>query len=381
MRYLHSAFCILNFWLLAACSSAPTPTQVSHSGAGAYEVALASDRAGFAVAWYDNRDGNAEIYLRVLDENGQPAGPERRLTQTPDLSYEASLEILGDAFIVAWYEQTGEGRQTAMLGAWNRDGSQQWTQAIAPGSRNPVIGTDGRTIAAAWIQAEPGGGEAVYVGAWGADGREQRPRTRLAPASKTTWNLNLALDGADPWVVFDASTSTRASELFLGRVDAAGVHVERLTRDDGAESKYPDLKMSESGRVALTWYDMRDGNDEVYLFVGGKSDLRGEIDGRVRRVTTTEGESIGAYVIWNAERVGLAWSDKTPGVHEIYLQEFDGAGMPLGSAERLTRTDSWSLVPAIRPWRNGFALAWTEYQPASSQVHDGTGEVAFTIVQ
>ena len=126
---------------------------------------------------------------------------------------------------------------------------------------------------------------------------------------------------------------------------------------------------------------MRDGNDEVYLFVGGKSDLHGEIDGRVRRVTTTEGESIGAYVIWNAERVGLAWSDKTPGVHEIYLQEFDGAGMPLGSAERLTRTDSWSLVPAIRPWRNGFALAWTEYQPASSQVHDGTGEVVFTIVQ
>ena len=79
-----------------------------------------------------------------------------------------------------------------------------------------MIGTDGRTIVAAWIQAEPDGGEAVYVGAWGADGREQRPRTRLAPASKTTWNLNLALDGADPWVVFDAATSTRASELFLG---------------------------------------------------------------------------------------------------------------------------------------------------------------------
>jgi len=38
-------------------------------------------------------------------------------------------------------------------------------------------------------------------------------------------------------------------------------------------------------------------------------------------------------------------------------------------------------VPAVRPWGKGFALAWTEYQPTSSQVHEGTGEVAFTLVE
>jgi hypothetical protein len=52
----------------------------------------------------------------------------------------------------------------------------------------------------------------------------------------------------------------------------------------------------------------------------------------------------------------------------------------LGSIERLTRTDAWSLVSAIRPVRAGFALAWTEYQPTSSAVHDGTGEAAFMLV-
>ena len=133
--------------------------------------------------------------------------------------------------------------------------------------------------------------------------------------------------------------------------------------------------------MALTWYDMRDGNDEVYLYIGRASDLRREIDDRARRITTTEGESIGAYVTWNNGRVGLAWSDKTPGAHEIYFQSFDGAGMPLESARRLTQTRPWSLVPVIRPWRNGFALAWTEYLPASGEPHDGTGEVAFTVVE
>src|SRR5262245_52599450 len=137
--FLHSALCILNSALLTSCSKAPTPIQVSQGGAGAYEAALAIDTDGFAVAWYDTRDGNAEIYLRLLDSTGHPSSPERRLTETPDASYEASVERLGDSFIVAWYEQATDGQQTAMLGAWTRDGNRTWTQALAPGSRNPVI--------------------------------------------------------------------------------------------------------------------------------------------------------------------------------------------------------------------------------------------------
>jgi hypothetical protein len=381
MRRLQLALCSFSY-ALAACSSPPPPIQVSQSGAGAYEAALATDEAGFAVAWYDNRDRNAEIYLRLLDRTGHPSSPERRLTTTPASSYEPSIERVGDSFIVAWYEQTADGRQTAMLGAWVRDGSCKWTQAIAPGSRNPVIRVSGDAIVAAWIQAESDGTENVWIGWWGNDGKEHGSRTRVAPASKTTWNLNLALKGAEAWVVFDAATSTRSSELYIARVDASGVRPpERLTRDDGATSKYPDLAIDDQGRVAVTWYDMRDGNDEVYLFVGRIPDLQGELDDRARRVTTTEGESSGAYVAWNDGRVGLAWSDKTPGAHEVYFQSFDAAGMPRDSATRLTRSEAWSLVPAIRPWSKGFAVAWTEYRPASSESHDGTGEIAFSIVE
>jgi len=381
MRRLQLALCSFSY-ALAACNSAPTPIQVSQSGAGAFEAALATDEAGFAVAWYDNRDRNAEIYLRLLDRTGHPSSPERRLTTTPASSYEPSIERLGDSFILAWYEQTTEGRQTAMLGAWARDGSSKWTHAIAPGSsRNPVIRASGHAIVAAWIQAEADGTENVWIGSWGEDGKEQGTRTCVAPASTTTWNLNLAFNGSEAWVVFDAATSTRSSELYAARVDASGVRPPlRLTRDDGATSKDPDLAIDDQGRVALTWYDMRDGNDEVYLFVGRVPDLQRELDDRARRITTTEGESIGAYVAWNDARVGLAWSDKTPGAHEVYFQSFDQAGMPLESAKRLTRNEPWSLVPAIRPWDKGFALAWTEYRPASSDSHDGTGEIAFSIV-
>lgn len=375
------AACVLSGTLGVSCSRSPLPVQVSQSGAGAYEAALATDESGFAVTWYDTRDGNAEIYLRLLDASGRPAGAEHRLTQSPEASYEASIERLGDAFAIAWYEQAESGRPTAMLGAWGRDGVGKWVTVVADDARNPVIRTDGKTIVCAWIQADADGHEAVWLGAWDVNGQRSRAPARVGAASKNTWNLNLDVRGSDAWVVFDAATSTRTSELFIGHVGPSGVSLAPLTRDDGAASKYPDLATDGEGRVALTWYDMRDGNDEIYLYVGRASDLDGEIDDRARRITTTDGESIGAYVTWNNGRVGLAWSDKTPGAHEIYFQTFDGGGMPLESARRLTRTNAWSLVPAIRPWRNGFALAWTEYLPASGEAHDGTGEVSFTVAE
>ena len=70
-NYLQLAFCLLNCSLLTSCSQVAAAVQVSQSGAGAYEVALAGDDAGFAVAWYDTRDGNPEIYMRLLDESGK----------------------------------------------------------------------------------------------------------------------------------------------------------------------------------------------------------------------------------------------------------------------------------------------------------------------
>ena len=44
-----------------------SPRQISDSGFGAYEVSLAAWSDGLAIAWYDTRDGNAEVYVRTLD--------------------------------------------------------------------------------------------------------------------------------------------------------------------------------------------------------------------------------------------------------------------------------------------------------------------------
>ena len=103
-------------------------------------------------------------------------------------------------------------------------------------------------------------------------------------------------------------------------------------------------------------------------------------------MTQTPGESIGAYLDWSDEadlasrRIGLAWSDASTGQHEVYFQTLDRNGMPLGDPRRVTTTPTASLVPAIRPWRGGFALAWNEFRPGP-EAHAGTSEIAFAVVR
>lgn len=381
---LHSEFrqaiVVTGALFMAACSD--RPVQISYSGNGAYEVGMAPLGDGFVVAWYDRRDGNAEIYMRLLDAKGRPAGPERRLTNSPDDSYEASIDRLGDGFVVGWYDESEQGQQIAKLGLWSRDGTSRWVHTFDSGTRNPVVRTAAAGIFCAWVRMEGDGHEAVFAGWWDEQGRPKGPPVRLGPASKTTWDMNAAIDEHGiPWVVFDTEVSTRASEVYVAKVDGSATSVVRLTKDDGAPSKYPDLALGAGGRAALSWQDERDGNVEVYLLTGMVSDLSGEIDGRSRRVTNTPGESIGAYLAWNVDRIGLSWSDKTPGQHEMYFETFDRTGMPREPARRLTGNTTWSLMPAIRSHGDGFALAWNEYQPETVEIHDGSSEVFFLSVR
>ena len=382
--------------VMTGCGPAPierssTPRQVSASGKGAYEAALIArfqHEDGFITAWYDTRDGNAEIYMRLLHEDGRPAGPERRLTNGPEDSYEPTIVQAGQNDVaVTWYDKAPDGRLTAKLGVWTLDGAHRWTTTLAAPGRNAVVSSYLGSLFCAWIAPAPDGAEWVWVQWWDTHGPSEEAPRPVGRAGTTTWNLNaIAGDFGTASVVFDATAGTKADEVFIAFVSPQQIDLRRVTEDDGVPSKYPDL--AGLGLLALTWYDERDGNKEIYLL---SATIREILEGRYvlppRRVTATPGESIGAYVEWeklrsqaDKQRIGLAWSDDTNGQHEIYFQLFDWGARPLAPARRITRNGTSSLIPAIERLRDGFALAWNEYSPAA-EGHAGTSEVAFVVVR
>lgn len=376
--------------LVAGCGSPAAFTEVSNTPLSAHEPSLAAFADGFVVTWYDTRDSHGEIYARAVHPDGTPGGPEQRLTSGENDAYEADVHALGSAdFVVGWYEKTKTAALLPRLGRWSRAGQPRWVIELAPAGRNTVVRVDGRLIFAAWIVNEGQHRAGVWAGWWTDEGVPAVPAQRVADAGPSTWNLNAAvapgstLEAPAALIVYDAKAGTRAQELFAVEVHPTGASVTRLTEDDGVSSKYPDVALAGT-RMAITWFDTRNDNEDVYLVVGALDELRrtnGVTAAAPTRVTDTPGHSIGAYLAWNGERLGLAWCDDTGGQHEVYLGSFDASGRPLRAAQRLTSTTSASLIPAIEPWGGGFALTWSEYVSGESGHGDGgRGQVALQIV-
>jgi hypothetical protein len=335
--------------------------------------------------------------VRRLTAAGAPAGPELRLTRDRT-AYEPDVAALGSNLIVAWYEQDETDGFRAMVGSFTPDGRHLWVKRLSsPGylGRNAIVRTDGQRVAVAWIQ-EHKGNRVVAVHWLDADGNTAKGRLASFysnAANPTTWNLNAARnplgDPSDPagnmWIVSDSRAfSTRANELVLARRNGAAGADEllHLTEDDGVPSKYPDLAFANDGTLAITWFDGRDGNEEVYLAVAAPGDFQWPLDRRARRVTTTPGASVGAYLAWNGDRLGLAWCDNTGGQHEIYFQSFDKTGAPLGETQQITHTPADSLIPSIHPFGDGFGLLWNEFIAGPGGGHDprSRSEIAFARV-
>lgn len=362
--------------LLAGCGD--DFTQVSNSGFGAFEPALATRGDTLAVVWNDNRGGNDEIYLRMLDGRAQPLTGELRLTNTPALSYEADVASFGGNLAIAWYDREPDGRFVTQLGLWTPQGEALWRQVVSAPQRSgriPVLRAVNDRLFIAWVeQPLPGAQDdspPVVRGAWyGTDGSLQVQPFDIGEASRTTWNLNAdALPDGRIVLVYDAEHATRASELYLALIGIGRAIVMPLGDDDGFASKYPDIAVGE--RLALTWFDMKDGNEEIYLALFdtlGTDALAG-----ATRVTYTAGESIGAYLAWNGTRLGLAWNDNSSGQHEIQFQAFDSTGQQLHAVKTLTHTEAHSRIPAIVAHDDGFVLAWNEATYGTGGHDGGTG--------
>jgi hypothetical protein len=67
----------------------------------------------------------------------------------------------------------------------------------------------------------------------------------------------------------------------------------------------------------------------------------------------------------------------------LYFQAFDSSGTPSGDAIRVTDTPASSVIAAIRPWRSGFALAWSEYEGPAGEDHgsDGRSQVVVRLIR
>ena len=349
---------------VACPASAAEPNEMR-----AHELSLAVTENGEHAAWHGGYGEGSTIYVQKLDHEGRLTGPAFPVSDGKQLAYEPDLIATGDQLVVAWYEKDeSTGMLSARLAGVSKTGERLWIASLkaqAGSSRNPTVRQVGTELQVAWIEQPLAGGRANRATIWhqrfSLAGNLLSPARRIGRANRDTWNLNASAFGQDFIVTYDAALGSKAHELHMLVVRSGRAGHRQLSADDGHASLYPDLQVNRNGQAALTWFDEKDGNKEVYLLAAPIAALAKGVRPTSLRITNDEGESIGAYLAWNESLIGLAWRDGTDDQSQIFGQLFSQGGQPLGPIHQLAATQDKAGIPVIRPRGNGFMVAWNDY--------------------
>jgi hypothetical protein len=153
-------------------------------------------------------------------------------------------------------------------------------------------------------------------------------------------------------------------EIYFARLTPEGVKVGGDVRvtTDASGSYSPSLVWTGSG-YGVAWPDDRDGNREIYFAritpegvkVGG--DVRVTADGFV------------PSLVWTGSGYGVAWQDDRDGNWEIYFARLTPEGVKVGGDMRVTTAASSSAYPSLVWTGSGYGVAWYDHRDGNNEIY------------
>ena len=184
---------------------------------GSPEIAVDTNN-NVHITWYDERDGNYEIYYTKLDNTGNTLVDDTRLTS--DSASSGSPEIAVDTtnyVHITWNDE--------------RDGNREIYYTKLDNTGNTLVDD-----------------------------------TRLTSDSASSGSPEIAVDTTNYVHITWNDERDGNREIYYTKLDNTGntlVDDTRLT-SDSAFSVLPKIAVDTNNNVHITWYDKRDGNYEIY---------------------------------------------------------------------------------------------------------------------
>lgn len=282
------------------------------------------------LVWLDYRDGNAEIYYKRSTDDGVNWETDLRLTNNTFDSQSPSLSVSVQHLHTVWYDNRDGNYE--IYYKRSTDGGVSWgadTRLTNNSGQSwyPSVSISGSSVHVVWYDGRDGNDEIYYKRStdggvnWGAD-------TRLTNNAALSQRPSVAATGTDVHVLWTDFRDGSDAEIYFKRSTDGGANWEtdiRLTNSIG-NSYNPSVTVSGSA-LHIVWYDNRDGNQEIYY---KRSTDRGINWGSDTRLTINiPGISYLPSVAVSGSAVHVVWTDDRNSNYEIYYKQ-DPVGNPTG---------------------------------------------------
>jgi hypothetical protein len=338
--------------------------RVTNADGDSYDVSLVWTGSEYGMAWWDDRDGNMEIYFARLDSSGSKIGADVRVTTESAESGYPSLVWTGTEYGVAWHDDRNGHYEiyfTRLDASGTKIGSDLRVTDAPDDRYYPSLVWTGTGYGVAWEDFRDGYNHETYFALLDASGNKVGTDVQVTFPDDECWNPSLVWTGSE----FGLACADTSDIRFV-RLDVLGNKIgsDVVVTTSPSSVGYPWLVWTGTG-YGVAWEDDRDGNWEVYF---ARLDASGGKIGGDARLSDGPGNSYDPSLIWTGSHYGVAWWDARDGNDEIYFVGVDASGNKLGNESNLSRDPGasgwpslvWNGVEYRVGWEDDRDSGWTE---------------------
>lgn len=334
--------------------------QIATVGTGdSITPSMVSTGTELAVAWVDNRDGNDEIYFARLTGTGSLIGSEVRVTTDAGRSSGPWLIWTGVEYAVAWFDNR-DGNDEIYFRRIDTDGTLLGASPVrvtndAASSLFPSLVYNDSGYAIAW-EDKRNGEYQIYITVLNATGGDILDDTRLTTTDIEAVAASLVWNGVGYALAWHDKRHNSDEEIYFAEVDTDGavVGLERRITDSPGRSSIPRLVWTGSG-YGMVWEDSRDGASNTYFL---RLSSTGVKIGSESPVDAFNAPQLLPNITWTGASYALAWSDIRFGNSEIMFASFNGAGAVIGAPARVTTATGSSGSPSLAELAGAIKIIW-----------------------
>jgi hypothetical protein len=358
-------------------------TRLTNNAAGSYTTAnnawgiAAIGNIVYAV-WYDNRDGNDEIYYKRSTDAGVTWGTDTRLTNNSAASQFPSVAVYSTTVHVVWQEERDGNKE--IYYKRSTDAGLTWGTDIRLTnqidiSRNPSLSVYTSNVFVVWDDFRHGNFEIFCKRStdggvtWGFD-------IRLTNNAAGSFNPSISVSGSNVHVAWWDERDSNPEIYYKHSSDngASWAPDNRLTNNP-AYSFEPSVSTSGS-TVHVVWRENRDGNDEIYYMVSTNSGASWIWE---TRLTYSSARSDNPSISVAGSFVHVVWKDIRDGNNEIYYKRSTNAGVSWESELRLTNNSASSENPSVFVYSSAVHIVWNDNRDGNNEIFYKRNPIGSTV--
>ena len=342
--------------------------------------AVAQNPAGnFIITWQDERNGNYDIYAQRYNSAGITLGSNFKVNDDTGTAGQFYPDIAvcgaGD-FIITWYDQRN-GNYDIYVQRYDPSGTllgSNYKVNDDTGSASqalPAIGSDSEGNFVIIWQDYRNGHWDVYAQRYNSSGTPLDANSKVNDDAGTTVQAapDIAMDGSGNFVITWHDDRDGSFDVYAQRYNSAGTPLSsnfKVNDDAGtADQGHPAISVNGSGNFILTWHDGRDDNDDVYVQRYDPSGTPLDANFKVNDDPGTATQDHPAIAADGSGNFIVTWHDERNENEDIYAQRCNSSGTPLGANFKVNDDPgtTYQREPAVAADGSGnFIITWQDWR-------------------